>query len=181
MTDIALQPIDDAGALDAILFAGDLISDDSLRTAVLISLFTDAEVPEAEGDRRGWWADGLSAIDGDRIGSRLWLLDRSKATPEVASQANDYVRQALQWLIDDGVARSVTVQLAFDAQHQLVGPIEIARPTGTLQLRLETLWAANLVDPLDGPNFIAADDADISAIYGRVYNQQMPRIVTGGQ
>ena len=53
-----------------------------LRSAVLISLFTDrraepGDVPEGE-DPRGWWADVLGE-EGDRIGSRLWLIDRFEA------------------------------------------------------------------------------------------------------
>lgn len=45
----------------------------------------------------------------DRIGSRLWLLGREKQLAEVVRRAKDYAEEALAWLIDDGVARRVSV------------------------------------------------------------------------
>lgn len=175
MTDLVLTAIDDTGLLDAVLFAGDLIGDDSLRTAIFISLFSDAEVPEAEGDRRGWWGDALG-VAGDRIGSRLWLLDRSKATPDIAAAANDYARQSLQWLIDDGVARALRVDLAFDADDRLVGVIEVSRPEGVVQLRLEGLWQANFADPLEPARVIADDSARIASALQGIYFDQLPEL-----
>nr|GAT43694.1 predicted protein [Mycena chlorophos] len=94
------------------LSGADLLSGNDLTTAVLISLFTDrlAEasdtIPDGTTNRRGWWGD----LDQDYpIGSRLWLLARSKLTQAVANKAQDYCIEALQWMIDDGVAASVTV------------------------------------------------------------------------
>ncbi len=43
------------------------------------------------------------------LGSRLWLLAREKQLPAVMRKAEAYARQALQWLIDDGIAASVSV------------------------------------------------------------------------
>ena len=57
MTDIALHE----STLDIALFAGDLVPDESLRTALLVSLFSDREVPGLfGGERRGWWGDALA-------------------------------------------------------------------------------------------------------------------------
>lgn len=96
-----------------------LLADDGLYTAVVLSLFTDGladeadEVPgreRAPGGRRGWWGDAFADVPGDRIGSRLWLLARQKMTPQVLRLAEQYAREALQWLLDDGIARAVDVQ-----------------------------------------------------------------------
>lgn len=91
----------------------DLASDDGLETAVTISLFTDRrasedELPDGESDRRGSWQDAIDD-DGDEIGSLLWLLDREKATAEVAVKAEHYVREALAWMTADGIAEAVDV------------------------------------------------------------------------
>lgn len=81
---------------------------DGLETAVILSLFCDRradeadELPDPDGDRRGWWADG-------ELGSRLWLLERSKVTTETVAAARDYAREALDWLLDEGIAASVDV------------------------------------------------------------------------
>ncbi|MCE8027551.1 phage GP46 family protein [Halomonas daqingensis] len=111
--DIAFDFLD--GALDLALLDGDLETDDGLRTAVALSLLCDRRaepddiIPDGTGNRRGWWADAISDRDGDRWGSRLWLLDREKALPEVRSRAEAYAREALDWLLEDGVAAEVEV------------------------------------------------------------------------
>ena len=95
---------------------------DPVESAALISLFTDArvaeeELPDGEADVRGFWGDGLAV--GTKIGSRLWLLSREKATPEVLRLHEDYAREALSWLLDLGLAKSVTVRGAYDDRHAL--------------------------------------------------------------
>ena len=89
-----------------------LALDPALSSAVLVSLFSDARIDADEADRlgiddqRGWWADSLDPADG-AWGSRLWALDRAKPTPEAARQAEDRAKEALGWLIEDGVADRV--------------------------------------------------------------------------
>lgn len=86
----------------------DLAADDGLRTAVLVSLFTDCraeaddELPAGDGDRRGSWDD-------PERGSRLWLLSREKQTARTLERAREYAEEALAWLVEDGIARAVTV------------------------------------------------------------------------
>ncbi len=48
------------------------------------------------------------------LGSRLYLLRRSKLTPQTAALAADYVKEALQWMIDAGRATAVDVQTEID-------------------------------------------------------------------
>ena len=43
------------------------------------------------------------------MGSRLWLLERSKETDDVLARAREYAIEALTWLLEDGVARSLDV------------------------------------------------------------------------
>ena len=68
-----------------------LVEDDTLATSIIISLFTDARarpsdiLPNGDTDRRGWVGDALSETEGDRIGSRLWLLRRAKETKKPAA------------------------------------------------------------------------------------------------
>jgi phage gp46-like protein len=111
MTDIALQQLDD-GSFDVDIVGGDLLADNGMRTAVLISLFTDRVanaddvIPDGTGNRRGYWADAYSET-GDRLGSRLWLLGRELETTATLIAAAEYADEALAWLMVDGVARSV--------------------------------------------------------------------------
>jgi len=110
MTDIALKQFD-GGDFDIDIVDGDLLADNGMRTDVLISLFSDriAEsddvIPDDTDNRRGYWAD---AYRNNKTGSRLWLLSRAKQTDEILNLAEEYANEALQHLIDDGVASSVS-------------------------------------------------------------------------
>lgn len=131
----------------------DLESDGSLETAVIISLFTDRRANEDDPlpdsnnlDRRGWWGDLTSDFENDQIGSRLWLLEREKTMPNVVIRAKQYAEEALQWLIDDGVAMKVEVE----AERQGVPGNDILaisgrifKPSGGIhKFKYEAQWAA---------------------------------------
>ncbi len=116
--------------LTLIAFDSDVTADQGLTTAVLLSLFTDRRAnnddkpPSGDPqDRRGWWADQFAAVAGDKFGSRLWLLDRSKRTNETALRTDEYVREALAWMVEDRVVSSidVTVELTDKAVIFAVG------------------------------------------------------------
>src|SRR5688572_23031344 len=97
---------------------GDFKADEGLETAVLISLLTDRrcepeELPDPETDRRGWWGDLFADVEADQIGSKLWLLDRTKQSQETLNAAQEYAEDSLEWLLEDGVAASVTVETSF--------------------------------------------------------------------
>jgi phage gp46-like protein len=122
-----------------------LASGDDLTTAVLISLFTDRRardddtLPDGSTDRRGWWGD----LDQDSpIGSRLWLLSRSKLTPAVARSAKDYISEALRWLLDDGAAAAVNVATSIVLPNRLYATVEVLRVDGSRQA-MNFNWAWN--------------------------------------
>lgn len=113
-----------SGSADLAILDDDLRSDEGLRTAVILSLFTDRRANAGDiianpGDRRGWWGDQFLVNPGDRFGSRLWQLDRAKNTPGLSRDVEIFCRESLQWMIDDGVARSidVVVEPGFERQY----------------------------------------------------------------
>ncbi|HAY4364021.1 TPA: phage tail protein, partial [Escherichia coli] len=78
---------------------------DPLTRAVVISLFTwrRAEPDDNADVPMGWWGDTWPAVQNDRYGSRLWLLQRSKLTNQLVQTVRGYIRECLQWMTDDGV------------------------------------------------------------------------------
>lgn len=127
----------------------DLARDNGLYTAVILSLFCDRraeaddELPDNTGDRRGWWADAWPDVDGDKYGSRLWLLAREKQVPSVLARAKEYAEEALAWLIEDGIAVSVQVETWVVRTGVLGLAIEIERPDlSVVQHRFNYLWEA---------------------------------------
>jgi len=142
--DFLLAWNNDAQSADWAFDGNDLVTDDSLRSAVVISLGTDrlAEatdvIPDGSNNRRGWWGD--MPLDGqaaagkpDLIGSRLWLLRRATQTERTERLAEQYCREALAWLIEDGVAAKVDVSARWLDRGYLGATIGIYRTAGAAQ------------------------------------------------
>ncbi|VWX62610.1 phage GP46 family protein [Sphingorhabdus sp. 109] len=153
MTDLALHWNASTFTGDIVLQDGALAIDDGMRTAIFLSLFTDArapddaELPEQGADRRGWWGNGFAA-DGlssrhEEVGSLLWLLRRSKVTNATLALAKTYATAALQWLVTDRVARSVLVEVEAQGNVLAIG-VTLDRPTGPARQRYDFTWDASL-------------------------------------
>lgn len=126
-----------------------LEEDAGLETAVVLSFFTDRRanpddsLPGAPDDRRGWWGDAFPPVPLDRIGSRLWLLVREKQTHVVVQRAQEYGEEALQWLVDDGIASRVVVIAVIYAPGILGIHAAIHRPSAdVIEYRYHYAWEA---------------------------------------
>lgn len=129
--DLALVYNPSLQAFDLGVKGADIASDETLASAVLVSLLADrlAEVHEVNPgqDRRGWWADTYAqnaADNGHKTGSRLWLLDREKQLPSVVQRCKRYCEEALAWCIEDGLASSVLVTVFTPRMGWLVAIIK---------------------------------------------------------
>ena len=156
MTDIALvwDPVN--GRADFAIANGDLLMDAGLHTSVILSLFCDRlaaagdAISDGTDDRRGWWADtplpGASDPTGglDLTGSRLWLLARALQTQETLNRARSYAREALQWMIDDGIAGSIDIAAAYpDAPTQTLEMTIVINQAGASDpYRFVFMWNA---------------------------------------
>ncbi|MEW6612713.1 MAG: phage GP46 family protein [Pseudomonadota bacterium] len=127
------------------LAGGALAADHDIKTAVLISLFSDRRaeaddpLPDAAGSRRGWWGDALT---GRRLGSRLWLLSREKQLREVVNRAREYAEEALAWLVEEGVARRVRVSAEILQPGWIALTVLVERNgTAPARYRYEFAWA----------------------------------------
>ncbi|AXF74873.1 phage GP46 family protein [Erwinia tracheiphila] len=133
MTDIAL--IWQTNGADIAVGNADILLDDSLSTAVIISLFTDRraldsdELPAGpDTDKRGWWGD---AFQSRQMGSRLWLLSREKQMASVLIRARTYACEALAWLVDDGHIRHVDVTASAPRTGFLLLTVMLTLPDGS--------------------------------------------------
>lgn len=155
MGDLALRWDLATGTMDLAMAEDDLASDEGLQTAVLLSLFLDARAePEDQlldnnGDRRGWCLDELNEMEGDRYGSRRWLVtERGKLTPDITRQIQVFDAAALQWLLEDGVASAVNVTAEIIDGH-LRQIVHIDRPgRGRLSFRYDHAWNAEAANAL---------------------------------
>lgn len=147
LADLALTWSNATGDSDLTMIDSDLASDRGLVTAMILSLFTDRRAEDDDNppsgnvdDRRGWWADQFAAVEGDKIGSRLWLLDRSKLNNEAVLRAKEYVLEAWQWMLEDRVVESIDVTVERLA-NGLIFAGELQRPSGDrVSFRFAHAW-----------------------------------------
>lgn len=126
--------------ISAVFTAGEgLVSGNDLMTAVLISIFTDAEaspddiIPDGSDDPRGWW--------GGPIGSKVWLRLRSKATPLVLATVQNDIQQSLAWLVENDVCARVDVLAEWTRPTLLGIRVLLLRNDGTRHaLAFSRIW-----------------------------------------
>lgn len=143
MSDISTWWQVDENHADWLNGSGDVLSGDDLQSGIIISLFTDGLARSDdnidESYRRGWWGDLGSDYN---IGSRLWLLNRQKLTVSIAKQAEDYAREALKWLTDDGIVSYIEVGTQIVYPNRLNMIIRYHRPGDERDLRFFWVWEA---------------------------------------
>lgn len=134
----------------------DIVKDYGMRTAVYISLFCNSRAGEdgtiSNPDaREGWWGDLLNqseTIQG--IGSNLWQLKRSTTAKQNVELAEQYCQEALQWMIDDGIAADIAVtaeQLGTVINPVMSVTIEIFYSDGNSEaIEFADLWTGQFTE-----------------------------------
>lgn len=130
------------GLLD-LAVSGGLVRETGFETAVLTSLLLNRRAAPEDAlpygykgkngalmdDRQGWVGDVLDA-QGRLVGSRLWLLDQELATEETRKRAVEYVREALQWTIDDGHVRRIDINAEWGNPTRLDMDVDVHLASG---------------------------------------------------
>ena len=123
----------------------DFIEDGGLETSIIISLFSNKRISEDQRQELslrelgGWWGSSLIDPDSDEVGSRFWVLTRAKATIETLRLIEDYAMEALNYLIEDGVASSIEVNASYNQGLTLNLEIQIFRPFNEVS-KFSILW-----------------------------------------
>lgn len=117
---------------------------DLLTRSVVISLFTWRRAqPDDNADQpNGWWGDTWPAVQNDRYGSRLWLLQRQKLTNQTALVARTYINESLQWMIDDGVVSKIDLLIQRTGINELGNSITLWRYNQPTTISFDDLWSA---------------------------------------
>lgn len=96
MTDLIKQ-YDESGRFDFLEFS----LENGVQSMILISLFTNKD----DGVNR----DVAGSRLGLNVGSLLWTLINEPKDQVVIQRAENYAREALQWLLDEKIAQSVNI------------------------------------------------------------------------
>ena len=161
MQDISLAWNQQLMAFDVVMQTSeqgtDLQGDDGLLTAIMVSLFTDRRakaddpLPDERvgqpSDLRGWWGDYLTQ-EGESIliGSRLWLLHREKEMPVVVARAREYAQEALQWLLNGGYVKQLSVQAHHVSRGYLGISVQALQPNGNILTAPEWLFTYDYIN-----------------------------------
>lgn len=147
------------GEADLQLVNGQPDLSQALETWIVVSLFSDRlaqpgdpVIPAPDGtiDLRGCWGDTYLAADFPGYvgrGSRLWLLERSKSWPQLPQIARGYILEALQWMIDDGVASVIDAQCFFQNNDtsRLIAIVSVTHVSGqAFNYRYDDAWLEQL-------------------------------------
>lgn len=116
---------------------------DPLTRAVVISFFTHRRAdPDDNADvPMGWWGDTWPAVANDRYGSKLWLLQRSKLTNALVNTVRTYLRDAVQWMLDDGVVSRIDIDIQRTGINELSNQIVLWRRDGPVIISFNDLWS----------------------------------------
>lgn len=144
MQDVLIQANSD-GLYDLVVDGNVFASAGGFETAIPVSLFTDARAPAAlvaePQNRRGWIGNLLTAATMRQLGSILWVLDQTRITQETLNVARLAAQDAFQWMVDDGEALSVLVNVDQSPKGSIVITIQIT-DTSNVVSRYQTLWRA---------------------------------------
>lgn len=140
----------------SLLSDGTLDDTQALATAVIVALgtdrlaLTDDILPDPDStDRAGWWGDldAAELFDGWPIGTRLWLLKRSKIVgPEdiegaTVARVEEYIGESIQPFIDMKIGSSFDVQATRVGVERIDVYVVIYRgPKTPVELRFQVLW-----------------------------------------
>jgi len=111
----------------------DLYRDPGFETAVLISLFSNQratledKLPNRTDTRGGYWGDELLELP---LGSKLWLLGRSKIDNDTLTTSEQYIKDALKWMVTDGIADSIEATATRANVNQINWLVNIKKKTG---------------------------------------------------
>lgn len=98
------------GPADIKVQGHELLRDPGFETSVLISLFSNARadnddtLPQTTELRNGYWGSELVEFN---FGSKLWLLGRAKIDTTTLRLVEQYCKDALDWMVQDGIAQSI--------------------------------------------------------------------------
>ncbi|WP_373568874.1 phage GP46 family protein [Escherichia coli] len=118
----------------------------------IIEWFTDSSGDTVDAINSAQWGAGAYDAYGTGIPARgytpyqavdrLWLLQRSKLTNQLVQTVRGYIRECLQWMIDDGVVSRIDLDIRRTGINELGNSITLWRRDGPVMISFDDLWSA---------------------------------------
>jgi phage gp46-like protein len=134
VTDVLLRQTQDGG--DLILQGGLFAMSDGLETAAFLSLFGSNEQDPGDSDsREQWWGNFVEADASRHYRSETQFLLRSlPATPASLLRIEQAASRDLDWMIDEGVVKTITVSASIPELNRVVVDVSLVTLTRLIQL-----------------------------------------------
>lgn len=127
---------------DIVRDGGNAERDDTLETAVTISLGTYASAQDGSTEEGGFWGEPYLDLDRDDVfGDRTWSIAKTLPLATKLRTAEQHTKDALRWMIKGGLAARVSVSASVTEPGRLDREITIERLDGS---EYTTLWSATL-------------------------------------
>jgi phage gp46-like protein len=125
MTDVLLRETDNGG--DITVEAGLFLLSEGLETAVFLSLFGGNEQDPGEGASSEQWWGNIGEVEPARTyrSETQYLLRALPAIPANLLRIEQAAGRDLQWLLDEGAAKSVTAAARIPSLNRVVVDVGI--------------------------------------------------------
>ena len=125
-----------------IYFDGDIKTKDSFDAYIIVALLSDARADESEVPRpelrRGWIVN--EHTPDFELGSKVWLYEQRRLTRATINGLQDVAQDALQSMVDEGLAVSIRSVEAVVTTTGVSLVIEILRDNDQVEKRHFDLW-----------------------------------------
>lgn len=122
---------------------GDFVKTEGFNMALKISLMCERRASKSEVAlpqyRRGWWGNQYLGYDNFEIGSKLWLLNQTRATQNTLNNSIVFSQIALQWLVDDNYLNEIRVTAEY-INSELNLNINLIRSNNLVESYGYSLW-----------------------------------------
>lgn len=126
--------INENGLFEISSQGGDFDTVDGFETAILVSLFTNSRRDESDISnplaRGGWIGNWRTAKKQRELGGLCWTVEHERLTANVLNIAREYAKNALNWMIEDGLCRNVEVETLPYKQREIQYNIAITSRDG---------------------------------------------------
>jgi len=133
MTDVLLRQTADGGSIN--VEGGLFLLSEGLETAVFLSLFGGNEQDSGDAESTEEWWGNLSEIFPSRTyrSETQFLLRALPAVPANLLRIEQAAGRDLQWMIDEGVVKSVSAVASIPALNRVVVDIDLVVLTKLIQ------------------------------------------------
>jgi phage gp46-like protein len=129
---------------EMVFVSGQPLMDGGLENAVNISLLT----------KKGWYGNFLIDDPNKRVGSRYLVAVHQSITLSMLVDSSNAIKQALQWMVDSGIASNVEGVVSNPDGKQLQSIATVEPPGKDIEVLLLTKngtnWIVQKLDPASG-------------------------------